>query len=118
MKKYFLFAAKLSSVALISLVLILPTAHAEEKAKVDCAQVMSELNTGKAPNGVAEKLKLPMAEVLKCRRKGQREAQLAARKAAARRLLGISSPTASSSATPSPTASSSATPSPTASPSK
>ena len=105
MRKHFLFATNLSFVALISLALILPTAHAEEKAKVDCAQVMSELNTGKAPNGVAAKLKIPMGDVLQCRHKAQRDAALEARKAGARRLLGIGSPTATVNATPSPAAS-------------
>jgi hypothetical protein len=119
MRKHLLFATNLSSVALISLALIVPSAHAEEKAaKVDCAPVMSKLSTGKSVAAVAKELKLPMDDVIRCRRHSQHEAFVEAQKAKARKLLGISpaaaSPTASGKATPSAAASPASTASPAA----
>src|SRR5579872_2807774 len=46
-----------------------------QAAKVDCVQVMSELNSGKKPKAVAQDLKISTSSVYRCRRNARAAAK-------------------------------------------
>jgi hypothetical protein len=74
MKKIALVATNLALAALVTLALALPNANAAKK-KVDCDQVMSELNAGKKPKEVAKDLSISTSSVYRCRKKASAAAK-------------------------------------------
>ncbi len=75
-KKLAVVVVSLAFALMVGFALSVPTARAAGK-KVDCDQVMSELNSGKKPKEVAKDLKISVSSVYKCRR----QAKAAAKKA-------------------------------------
>lgn len=74
MKKVAMMAASMALVA--GLATIVPSAYAARK-KVDCGQVMQELNSGKKPKEVAKDLKISVSSVGRCRRKAKKAGKAA-----------------------------------------
>jgi hypothetical protein len=64
-----------------------------QAAKVDCAKVMSELNSGKKASAVAEDLKISTSSVYRCRRRARTGAKSSS--AAAANATPMASPGAS-----------------------
>ena len=94
MKKIVLVATNLALAALVTLALSLPSAHAAAKKKVDCDQVMSELNAGKKPKEVARDLSISTSSVYRCRKKANAAGSASAKTGA----MGGSAPSSSAGA--------------------
>lgn len=84
MRKLATATASLVFAAALGLAMSAPSAYA--KGKVDCDQVMQQLNSGKKPKEVAKDLKISTSSVYGCKRK--------AKKAKAGAAAGKASPAA------------------------
>jgi len=63
-----------------------------QAAKVDCVQVMSELNSGKKPKAVAQDLKISTSSVYRCRRNAQAAAKSMSAKTATSAASSMAAP--------------------------
>ncbi|MBF6567568.1 MAG: hypothetical protein IVW54_01680 [Candidatus Binataceae bacterium] len=71
MKKTITTIACLALGSVMSLGIAIPNAHAARGVKVDCAQVMQDLNAGKKPRAIATEMKISTSSVYKCRRRAR-----------------------------------------------
>jgi len=94
MKKIALVATNLALAAVVTLALALPNAHAAKK-KVDCDQVMSELNAGKKAKEVAKDLSISTSSVYRCKKKAGAAAKTSTGGASATSGAAAASPAAS-----------------------
>ena len=69
MKRLAKIGACLAIGSVMALGVVVPNAHAARGTKVDCSQVMQELNGGKKPKEVAADMKISVSSVYKCRRR-------------------------------------------------
>ncbi len=69
MNKLATMGACLAIGSVMALGVIVPNVYAARGVKVDCNQVMQELNGGKKPKEVAAGLKISVSSVYKCRRR-------------------------------------------------
>ncbi len=77
MRKLATATASLVFAAALGLAMSAPSAYA--KGKVDCDQVMQQLNSGKKPKDVAKDLKISTSSVYGCKRKAKRAAKAGAK---------------------------------------
>jgi hypothetical protein len=71
MKKTITTIACLALGSVMSFGIAIPNAHAARGVKVDCAQVMQDLNAGKKPRAIATEMKISTSSVYKCRRRAR-----------------------------------------------
>lgn len=74
MKKLATLGACLAMVSAMALGVGVPDSYATPGVKVDCTQVMKELNGGKKPKEVAADMKISVSSVYRCRRRSRHAA--------------------------------------------
>jgi hypothetical protein len=77
LKRIVVQATTLALALLVGVALTVSSAHATAGKKVDCDQVMSELNGGKKAKEVAKDLSISTSSVYRCRKKSQKPAAAA-----------------------------------------